>query len=77
VTHDEAPAGTGPAGATALERLAVYRERREHLGADVREALANGATQVEVARVSGLSRQWVARLARENRHPTEKRRAPQ
>jgi transcriptional regulator with XRE-family HTH domain len=50
----------------ALSRLEVYKERRRDLGPDVREALAHGASQAEVARASGLTRQWVAKLAERN-----------
>jgi transcriptional regulator with XRE-family HTH domain len=54
---------TPPAEGSALGRLAVYRERREALHDDVREAaVAEGATQAEIARVSGVSRQWIARI---------------
>lgn len=69
MTHPQSPAappetGGTAAGASALERLAVYRERREALHEDVAEALADGKIPAEIARVSGLSRQWVARIAR-------------
>ena len=47
----------------ALGRLAVYRERRENLHADILAALAAGAIPAEIARASGLSRQWVAKIA--------------
>lgn len=56
----------------ALDLLAIYRERREHLHDDVRAALDAGATHAEVARVSGLTRQWVSRIAHTNPNgPTE------
>ena len=47
----------------ALARLAIYRERRKALRSDVRAALAAGAIPADVVRASGLSRQWVARIA--------------
>ena len=46
----------------ALARLAVYSARRAALRADVLEAAADGATPMEIARASGLSRQWVAQI---------------
>ena len=45
-----------------MERLAAYAERRAALRADVLEAAAAGATPMEIARASGLSRQWVAQI---------------
>lgn len=53
----------------ALARLAVYRVRREALHGDVLAALAAGAIPAEVARASGLTRQWVAKIAQEQAHP--------
>ena len=52
------------AGADALTRLASYRELRASMPQDVRDAAAAGATQAEISRVSGLSRQWVAKVLR-------------
>jgi len=51
------------ARALALERLAAYREARATLHADVRAALAAGATQADIARASGLTRQGIAKIA--------------
>ena len=48
----------------ALARLDVYRERRETRDDDVVAALTR-YTQKEVKERSGLSRQWVARIAAE------------
>ena len=48
----------------ALGRLAAYREARKRMPNDVRAALAAGCSQAEVARESGLSRQWVAKIER-------------
>ena len=48
--------------AAAMARLAAYRAARESLHGDVRAALALGATQADVARASGLARQWVGRI---------------
>lgn len=53
------------AGADALTRLASYRELRASMPQDVRDAAAAGATQAEISRVSGLSRQWVAKVIAE------------
>ena len=52
------------AGADALTRLASYRELRASMPQDVRDAAAAGATQAEISRISGLSRQWVAKVLR-------------
>lgn len=49
-------------GAAAMERLRVYRERREALHADIREAAAAGYLQADISRASGMSRQWIASL---------------
>ena len=46
----------------ALGRLAVYRDARATLHQDVRAALAAGASQADVARASGLTRQGVAKI---------------
>lgn len=56
------PAPANAPAPDALGRLAVYRQRREALHDDVRQAIADGATQADVARASGLSRQYVAKL---------------
>ena len=55
------------ARADALGRLAVYRVAREALHVDVRAAAIAGATQAEIARASGLSRQYVATILRRTR----------
>lgn len=55
------------ARAEALGRLAIYREARAALHEDVRAAAIAGATQAEIARASGLSRQHVATIIRETR----------
>jgi hypothetical protein len=54
----------------ALARLETYRDHRATLRPDVIAALA-AASQKEVAQRSGLSRQWVARIAAEHalNHP--------
>ena len=49
-------------GGDAMGRLAAYRQAREGLHDDVRAAVAGGASQVDVARASGLTRQWVAKI---------------
>lgn len=46
----------------ALAELREYRTRRETLPILVRRAFDTGLTQAEIARESGLSRQWVAEL---------------
>ena len=50
--------------ADALTRLVAYREARASLHGDIKAAAAAGVTQAQIARVSGLSRQWVARVLR-------------
>ena len=47
----------------ALARLAQYRDARETVHDDVRAALDAGASQADVARASGLTRQGVAKIA--------------
>jgi len=46
----------------ALARLESYRQARERLRDDVLVAHEAGASQAEIARASGLSRQWVGEL---------------
>ena len=49
-------------GLQALMALSEYRELREAMPQNVRDAAAAGHTQAEIARRSGLSRQWVAKV---------------
>lgn len=49
-------------GAAAMERLRVYRERRDNVHHDIREAYFAGHTQAEISRASGMSRQWIAQF---------------
>jgi hypothetical protein len=53
---------TSPEPGPALARLATYRRARERLHEDVRAADAEGASQADIARESGLTRQWVAQI---------------
>jgi predicted transcriptional regulator len=46
----------------ARTKLRAYRLLRENLEDIVRDASAAGMSQSEIARESGLSRQWVARI---------------
>ena len=56
--------GVLASGGDALTRLVAYREARASLHGDIKAAAAGGVTQAEIARVSGLSRQWVALVLR-------------
>lgn len=54
-----------PDEAAAMEAqaaLTAYREAREQLHDTVRMAARAGLSQADIARLSGLSRQWVARI---------------
>lgn len=43
-------------------RLHAYRDARARLHHDVRAAAEHGMSQAEIARASGLTRQWVAKI---------------